>query len=69
MNTLRLRSICVEWLFGSQYQGMADMLRWLCLAVPFLSLRFAAANILMAQNRPWLRARARSPRQGPKRRR
>jgi len=46
----------VQWLFGSQYQGMGDMLRWLCLAVPGLVLRLTVASILMTQDKPWLRA-------------
>src|SRR5690554_1927601 len=46
----------VQWLFGSQYQGMSDMLRWLCLAVPGLVLRLTVASILMTQDKPWLRA-------------
>lgn len=46
----------VQWLFGSQYQGMDVMLRWLCLAVPGLVLRLTVASILMTQDKPWLRA-------------
>lgn len=46
----------VQWLFGEQYKGMTDMLRWLCLTVPPLTLRLVAANTLMTQNHPWLRA-------------
>lgn len=46
----------VQWLFGSQYHGMDDMLRWLCLAVPGLVLRMTVANELMTSNKPWLRA-------------
>ena len=46
----------VQWLFGSQYQGMGDMLRWLCLAVPGLVLRLTVVSILMTQDKPWLRA-------------
>ncbi len=46
----------VQWLFGSQYQGMGDMLRWLCIAVPGLVLRLTVASILMTQDKPWLRA-------------
>lgn len=46
----------VQWLFGSQYHGMADMLRWLCIAVPGLVLRMTVANKLMTSNQPWLRA-------------
>lgn len=45
----------VQWLFGSQYHGMGDMLRWLCLAVPGLVLRMTVANELMTSNKPWLR--------------
>ena len=46
----------VQWLFDSQYQGMGDMLRWLCLAVPGLILRLTVVSILMTQDKPWLRA-------------
>ena len=46
----------VQWLFGSKYQGMGDMLRWLCIAVPGLVLRLTVASILMTQDKPWLRA-------------
>lgn len=46
----------IQWLFGAQYKGMADMLRWLCLAVPLIGLRFVAGNILMTKNHPWHRA-------------
>ena len=46
----------VQWLFGSQYHGMGDMLRWLCIAVPGLVLRLTVASILMTQDKPWLRA-------------
>ncbi len=53
---LWLLAPAVQWLFGSQYHGMGDMLRWLCLAVPGLVLRMTVANELMASNKPWLRA-------------
>ena len=46
----------MQWLFGSRYQGMGDMLRWLCIAVPGLVLRLTVASILMTQDKPWLRA-------------
>lgn len=46
----------VEWLFGAQYQGINEVLRWLSLAVPGMALRFAAGSALMARGRPWLRA-------------
>jgi O-antigen/teichoic acid export membrane protein len=46
----------MQWLFGSQYHGIADMLRWLCIAVPGLVLRLTVASILMTMDKPWLRA-------------
>lgn len=46
---------CVEWLFGQQYHGLTEILRWLCLAVPALALRISLANMLMAIDRPWFR--------------
>lgn len=45
-----------EWLFGAQYQGIADMLIWLCIAVPGLALRFAVGGILLTMEKPWARA-------------
>lgn len=53
---LWLLAPAVQWLFGSQYHGMGDMLRWLCIAVPGLVLRMTVANELMTSNKPWLRA-------------
>lgn len=53
---LWLSAPAVQWLFGSQYHGMTEMLRWLCIAVPGLVLRLSVASILMATNKPWLRA-------------
>lgn len=53
---LWLLAPAVQWLFGSQYQGMTDMLRWLCIAVPGLVLRMTVANELMTSKQPWLRA-------------
>lgn len=47
----------LEWLFGTQYDGLADMLAWLCFAVPALALRYATGSILITMNKPWLRAR------------
>lgn len=44
------------WLFGSAYEGMAQMIRWLCLAVPGIALRIAAGSVLMALGKPWMRA-------------
>lgn len=46
----------VEWLFGEKYSGIAEMLKWLCLAIPSLAVRKAAGNILIARSTPWSRA-------------
>jgi O-antigen/teichoic acid export membrane protein len=45
-----------DWLFGSNYAGMQHTIRWLCLAVPGMSLRIALGTILMSLQHPWLRA-------------
>ena len=45
-----------EWLFGATYTGLAQMLQWLCLAVPGIALRIAAGSMLMALGQPWMRA-------------
>lgn len=44
------------WLFGSNYEGIVQMIQWLCLAVPGMALRIAAGSMLMALGRPWMRA-------------
>lgn len=54
--TLWLFAPSIEWLFGVNYAGMSDMLKWLCLAVPGLALRISMANVLMSRNLPWARA-------------
>lgn len=43
-------------LFGPGYEGISQVIRWLCLAVPGMALRIAAGSILMALGRPWMRA-------------
>ncbi|TAN08379.1 MAG: lipopolysaccharide biosynthesis protein [Rhodanobacteraceae bacterium] len=43
------------WLFGSKYQGIEHTIHWLTLAVPGMSLRFAAGGVLMALGKPWMR--------------
>lgn len=43
------------FLFGPKYHGIEHMIRLLSLAVPGLALRVAAANILMALGKPWVR--------------
>lgn len=47
----------VELLFGHRYQGMAEMLQWLCLSVPAMSLRICIVSMLMTMEKPWLRVR------------
>lgn len=46
----------VEWLFGQKYQGITQILQWLCWVVPALALRLSLASMLMAVDRPWARA-------------
>lgn len=43
-------------LFGPGYEGISQMIQWLCLAVPGMALRIAAGSMLMALGRPWMRA-------------
>lgn len=45
----------VEWLFGQKYQGITQILQWLCWVVPALALRLSLASMLMAVDRPWAR--------------
>lgn len=52
---LWLLSPLVESLFGTNYAGLSDTLKWLCLAVPGLALRISMANILMSADLPWAR--------------
>lgn len=41
--------------FGAQYEGISDVIRWLCLTVPGVALRLVAGNALMALGKPWMR--------------
>ncbi len=45
----------LESLFGSRYQALPELVRWLCPAVPGLALRIAAGGALMALGSPWMR--------------
>lgn len=50
--------LLAPWLqpvFGAEYAGMDEIIRWLALAVPAVSLRATAANILTTIERPWSR--------------
>lgn len=42
-------------LFGDGYYAMQDAVRWLCLAIPGMTLRLIAGNVLMAMGKPWQR--------------
>lgn len=44
-----------ERLFGASYHGIGETVRWLCLAIPGMTLRITLANSLMATGTPWLR--------------
>lgn len=41
--------------FGAGYEGIGEVIRLLCLAVPGLALRLVAGNALMALGKPWMR--------------
>lgn len=43
------------WLLGEHYDGVDDVIRWLCFAIPGMALRLAAGSALMAQGRSWWR--------------
>lgn len=45
----------IAGLFGVAYQGILETIRWLCLAVPAMTLRIATANILMTMGKAWMR--------------
>ena len=45
----------ISELFGPRYHDIAETLRWLCLALPGLTLRIAAGSALMALGKPWMR--------------
>jgi len=43
------------WIFGAKYHGLDNMVRWLCPAIPGLTLRLAAGTVLVTLDKPWLR--------------
>lgn len=53
---LWLAAPLLEWMFGPSFQGVQEAIRWLCLAVPGMTLRTAIGNTLMATGTPWMRA-------------
>lgn len=42
-------------LFGVQYEGIHEVIRLLCFAIPGVALRLVAGNALMALGKPWMR--------------
>lgn len=53
---LWVASPALEWLFGNQYAGIAEVITLFCLVIPGLVLRIAAGSILMTMDKPWVRA-------------
>lgn len=45
----------IEYLLGSEYTGVSELIRLLAFAVPAVSVRAAATNVLTTLERPWLR--------------
>jgi O-antigen/teichoic acid export membrane protein len=41
--------------FGEQYQGISEVIRWLCPAIPAMALRMVIGSALMAMGKPWMR--------------
>ncbi|MBE7927345.1 oligosaccharide flippase family protein [Pseudomonas saudiphocaensis] len=44
------------WVLGEQYEGVEQVVQWLCWVVPAMALRIAAGSSLMALGKPWMRA-------------
>lgn len=44
-----------EWIFGSKYDGIPRMMRWLVPAIPGMALRIAAGQVLVGLQYPWAR--------------
>lgn len=42
-------------IFGANYHGLDQMIRWLCPAIPGMALRVSAGSVLMTLGRPWMR--------------
>lgn len=55
VGVLWLTAMVLEAFFGDGYQGMGEVVRWLCLAIPGIALRLISGNALMAMDKPWLR--------------
>lgn len=46
----------LEQLFGTQFLGMAETIKWLLIAVPGMILRLVAGAVILALGKPWMRA-------------
>lgn len=55
VGVLSLTAMMLEAFFGDGYQGVGEIIRWLCLAIPGMALRLISGNALMAMDKPWLR--------------
>lgn len=53
---LWLAAPAFDWLFGTQYLGLAKVIRVVTLAVPGMALRITVGNVLLAQGESWMRA-------------
>lgn len=54
-SALWLSAPVLEVLFGANYQGMHEVIRWLCPAIPGIALRLVGGNALMSMGKPWFR--------------
>src|SRR5690606_14881056 len=46
----------LEFLFGTKYDGLAEILRYLTIAAPAIAMRFAVGGVVMTRRSPWARA-------------
>jgi len=44
-----------DWLFGPEYVGIGQTVRWLAFVIPGMALRFTTMNVLTTVNLPWAR--------------
>jgi O-antigen/teichoic acid export membrane protein len=52
---LWLSAPLLSLVFSESYQGLSEIVRLLCYAVPAVAIRMVAGNALMATRSPWLR--------------
>lgn len=46
----------LNYLFGNEFQGIEEVIRFMSLAVPAMTVRISAGSMLMARGFPWTRA-------------